>query len=64
METLYSKYTPKETTCARQLAAEFGLAESGGSDYHGNKDSVNQMGIGKGDLQIPDIFLEHLKNLL
>ena len=64
METLYSKYTPTETTCARQLAAEFGLAESGGSDYHGNKDSVNQIGIGKGDLQIPDNFLEHLKNLL
>ncbi|MBR4864552.1 MAG: PHP domain-containing protein [Oscillospiraceae bacterium] len=64
METHYSKYTPEETACARQLATEFGLAESGGSDYHGNKDSVIQMGVGKGSLHIPYTILENLKNLL
>ena len=64
METHYSKYTPEETLCARQLAATFGLAESGGSDFHGNSDSAIKMGVGKGNLHTPYEILEHLKNLL
>ncbi len=64
METYYSKYDAEKTKCARVLAAQFGLFGSGGSDFHGNNDSDIQMGIGKGNLNIPYSVLENLKNLL
>ena len=64
IETHYSKYTPEETSCARQLAEKFSLAESGGSDYHGTPGATVQMGIGKGDLNIPYGILKNLKQLL
>ncbi len=35
METLYPAFSPEATALARTLAREFGLAESGGSDFHG-----------------------------
>ena len=35
METYYSTYDGATTALAGSLAAEFGLLESGGSDFHG-----------------------------
>ena len=62
METLYAKYTPEETALAKRLAAEFGVLESGGSDFHGDTKPDIALGSGRGDLQVPLNFLTQLRN--
>lgn len=62
METLYSTYDEAQTHLARQLAAEFGIKESGGSDFHGSNKPDISIGIGHGNLAIPLEFLLELKN--
>lgn len=44
METLYATYDDATTMLARQMAAEFGLLESGGSDFHGAVKPDNPLG--------------------
>lgn len=61
METMYAKYKPEETALAKALAGEFGLLESGGSDFHGETKPDIRLGSGRGDLAIPLDFLEQLK---
>lgn len=53
METLYSTYDEETTAAAKQVADDFGLLHSGGSDYHGGNKPHIQMGIGQGNLAIP-----------
>lgn len=53
METLYSKYDTATTALAAQIAAEFGVLPSGGSDFHGDNKPGIYMGTGRGDLRIP-----------
>lgn len=60
METLYSKYNNTTTALAEQIAAEFGLLSSGGSDFHGENKPGISMGSGKGDLRIPAELSENL----
>lgn len=62
METRYSTYSPEITESAVRMAKQYGIAESGGSDYHGNNKPDIQMGIGKGDLQVPGNFVQVLQN--
>ena len=60
METRYSTFTPQLTEAARSLASEFGLLESGGSDFHGGNKPEIQLGSGKGDLAVPYSFVQSL----
>ena len=53
METLYSTYDEETTAAAKQVADDFGLLHSGGSDYHGGNKPHIQMGIGQGNLAVP-----------
>lgn len=62
METLYAKYDPETTALARKIAGEYGILESGGSDFHGTAKPDIQMGTGRGDLRIPLSFLTRLKD--
>lgn len=53
METMHSSYSDEKIALSKVIAADFGLLESGGSDYHGsNKPGVKLM-VGKGNLNIP-----------
>lgn len=61
METLYSTYDEKTTALSRDIAHEYGLCESGGSDFHGERKPDIALGTGKGNLAIPYEFLEKLK---
>jgi predicted metal-dependent phosphoesterase TrpH len=54
METLYSTYDEETTATAKKIADEFGVLHSGGSDYHGGNKPHIQMGIGQGNLAIPN----------
>lgn len=63
METLYSTYDEDTCRLGHNLVEEFGLLESGGSDFHGaNKPGIS-VGTGRGELEIPDLFLERLKTV-
>lgn len=61
IETLYAKYDPETTALAKQLAKQYGLLESGGSDFHGTTKPDIALGTGRGDLKIPMDLLERLK---
>lgn len=61
METLYSKYSDETTAKAIAIAAKYGLKQSGGSDFHGEKKPDIALGIGRGNLRIPYALLEELQ---
>lgn len=62
MEVYYSKYSSEDTALSKSLAAEFGLLPSGGSDYHGDNKPGIELGVGRGNLQIPSSWLEALRS--
>lgn len=53
METMHASYTPEMIGLAEQIAAEFNLLSSGGSDFHGSVKPDISLGTGKGWLCIP-----------
>lgn len=63
MECCYSLYDDKKTELSLKLAAELGLAASGGSDFHGTNKPDIKLGVGKGNLKIPYEWCNILKNL-
>ncbi len=60
METYYSTYTPEQTSDAFKLAAKFQLKPSGGSDFHGSNKPDIQLGVGRGNLCIPEKVVTEL----
>ena len=62
METMYPSFSPETTALARRIAREFGLKESGGSDFHGEVKPHIALGTGKGSLSVPASFVDELKN--
>ena len=61
METDYSTYDPETTVTARRVAEDFGLLPSGGSDYHGGNKPHIQMGVGQGNLAVPQAWMTELE---
>ena len=61
METLYSTFDETLTANAIAIAEEFGLKQSGGSDFHGSNKPDIAMGVGRGNLAIPLEFLLRLE---
>lgn len=61
METHYSTFDEPTTQKAIELAEQFGLLQSGGSDYHGaNKPDIS-LGVGRGSLSVPYEYFEALR---
>jgi predicted metal-dependent phosphoesterase TrpH len=57
METMHSSYSPDTIRLAQQIAAEFRLLPSGGSDFHGSVKPDVSLGTGKGWLCIsPEVY--------
>lgn len=61
METQYPLYTQSQTALAEALAKEYGLLQSGGSDFHGENKPDIALGTGQGSLRVPMAFFEDLK---
>ncbi len=61
VEGYYSLFGPNETGMILGLAADYGLAVSGGSDFHGREEQGIFLGIGAGKLKVPDELLKGLK---
>lgn len=60
METHYSAYSLETTDVAIRIAQTLGLLQSGGSDYHGTNKPDICIGVGKGDLWVPDTVVTQL----
>ena len=61
IETRYSEYDEEMTTTAASLAEEFGLGQSGGSDFHGQTKPHISLGTGRGNLLVPYEFYENMR---
>lgn len=60
MEIMYSNHSPEDDVFVANLAKEYGLLPSGGSDFHGSNKPAIDLGTGRGNLCIPYEFLEKL----
>lgn len=61
IETRYSKYSEEQTSLSEKIAEEYGLLQSGGSDFHGSRKPGIFLGVGKGNLAVPTEFYKKLK---
>lgn len=63
METVYSKYSYRQTQYLADIADTLKFIKTGGSDYHGGRKPEIELGTGMGDMSVPDIFLAELKSV-
>lgn len=63
METMHSSYTDEQIAISKEIAKKYCLLESGGSDFHGSIKPGVELGVGKGNLDIPDTVYYKLLNL-
>lgn len=63
IEVFYSMNQEGDDNLAGSLAKEMGLLMTGGSDFHGSTKPHIDLGIGRGNLYVPDSLLEPLKEL-
>ena len=61
MECYYSEYDEKLTVRSVEIAREFELKESGGSDFHGASKPSIALGSGMGGLQVPYSCVDALR---
>lgn len=62
IETRYSEYDEQAIATSVSFAEEFGLLQSGGSDFHGQTKPHISMGTGRGGLFVPYEFYENLRS--
>ena len=62
METRYVSFDEETTRLAVRIASEFGLRQSGGSDFHGSNKPGISIGTGRGRLRVPAAFLPELRS--
>ena len=62
LECEYGAYLPEERVPFHELARRQGLAPTGGSDYHGDNKPGLSVGVGRGDLRVPDEYLGGLES--
>lgn len=61
IECRYTGYDAEMCAYLESLAAEYGLARTGGSDFHGVIKSDIRLGEGRGELNVPYAFLTELR---
>jgi predicted metal-dependent phosphoesterase TrpH len=64
LEAIYGRYDQGQRADLAVLAAQNGLAVTGGSDYHGTYKPDLSVGTGQGDLHVPDGALAALRERL
>ena len=61
VEAYYGGTSPEVRALMVKLTRDAGLIPTGGSDYHGFYKEDVSLGVGRGDLRVPDEVLEELK---
>jgi predicted metal-dependent phosphoesterase TrpH len=62
LEVYHSDHRPSDTRLFSEWAREFGLGETGGSDFHGDVKPNIRLGYGAGNLNIPREVLDRLRD--
>ncbi len=62
IEAIYGRYAEEDRQGLAALAGRLGLVVTGGSDYHGTYKPDLRVGVGRGDLNVPDSTLEELRS--
>ncbi|MBN2301715.1 MAG: PHP domain-containing protein [Lentisphaerae bacterium] len=62
IEVYYAEHSPEQIKQYHDLAEEFGLVATGGSDFHGEANPAIRLGCGFGSLHVPDTVLKDLLN--
>ena len=62
LECIYGRYSSEEREGLAAMARRLGLVATGGSDHHGTYKPDLQVGVGQGDLDVPDQVLEELED--
>jgi predicted metal-dependent phosphoesterase TrpH len=60
LEALYGRYSPADRAGLADLASRHGLVATGGSDHHGTYKPDLRVGVGTGDLDVPDDVVDQL----
>lgn len=60
IESHYGEYSPEMRAKLVTVCDELGIVATGGSDYHGRYKPHLQIGIGRGDLRVPDAAFDEL----
>jgi predicted metal-dependent phosphoesterase TrpH len=64
LEVIHSDHSLEEALRYQRLAREFGLAMTGGSDFHGDNKPRLKLGSGyEGNVRVPDEWLQALREL-
>lgn len=64
LEVYHSEHPPELQAHYRQLAEDFALLPTGGSDFHGGPKPDVQLGTGiRGNVRVPSEFLERMRRL-
>ncbi|MDJ0952050.1 MAG: PHP domain-containing protein [Acidimicrobiia bacterium] len=63
IEAHYSEYTAEMRARIAEICAELGIVATGGSDYHGTYKPGLAIGVGRGDLRVPDEALQRLAEI-
>lgn len=63
LEAIYSSNMNNEESFVRSLAVTNNLYISGGSDFHGSVKPDISLGVGRGNLHVPETVLEQLENI-
>lgn len=58
IEVFHSKHSPEQMKEYFEIAKDLNLIISGGSDFHGANKPDIRLGLGRGNLNIPDILLD------
>lgn len=61
IEAIYSTYNRADENQMRLLAKRYQLGISGGSDFHGKNKPYIDLGVGRGNLKVPDEIWTNLK---
>jgi hypothetical protein len=61
LECEYARYSPEQRAVYRAVATRHHLVATGGSDYHGAYKPDLSVGVGRGDLAVPDDVVAQLE---
>jgi len=64
IEAEYPLFDSEERALLRDIAKDFGILTSGGSDFHGETKPDTHIGIGTGDLRVPNEWMNELKRCI
>jgi predicted metal-dependent phosphoesterase TrpH len=64
VEAIYGRYSPEQRSAVAAIAGRHRLVVTGGSDHHGTYKPDLQVGVGRGDLNVPDFVLDDLRSAI